>query len=89
MSNLKTGLWSAIGAVLGGAAGATAGWAAVQYRPRARYATEVTKGDVLEDAMTIGGAAGAVAGAFIAGAIAGEPKTNELTAPTSPQLPPK
>jgi hypothetical protein len=84
MSNLKTGLWSAIGAVIGGAVGAAAGKAAIEYRPRVRYrySADEARGDEIEDAMVIGGAAGAVAGAFIAGAAAGEPET-----PPPPQLP--
>ena len=76
MSNLKTGFWSAIGAVVGGAAGAAAGRYAAMARPRVSYATrEGSRADEIEDAMVIGGAAGAVAGAFIAGAAAGEPET--------------
>lgn len=68
MSNAKTGLWSAVGALLGGAAGAAAGHYAAKARPtgRARTAQQV------EDAMVVGGATGAVAGAFIVGALAGE-----------------
>jgi hypothetical protein len=80
MSNAKTGLWSAIGALLGGAAGAAAGrYAAADLRPRVRYAA--ARGDDIEDAMVVGGAAGAVLGAFIGGTVAGE----ELPPPQLPQ----
>jgi len=78
MSNVKTGFWSAIGALAGGVAGAYAGKFAVQQRPRYRYATESRfspvpsrrgpGGTEIEDAMVIGGSAGAVIGAFIGGA---------------------
>lgn len=71
MSNAKTGLLSAFGALLGGVAGAAAGKYAAQMRPRVRYATENGGADV-EDAMVIGGAAGAVVGAFIGGTVGGE-----------------
>lgn len=75
MSNAKTGLLSALGAVLGGAAGATAGYYAAQARPSLRYANaprKRTRGQAVEDAMVVGGATGAVVGAFIVGTIAGE-----------------
>lgn len=79
--NAKTGLWSAFGAVVGGAVGAAAGYAAEQYRPRVRYsAAQKGKGAVIEDAMVIGGAVGATVGAFIGGA-AGSAN------PPPPQLP--
>lgn len=71
MSNAKTGLWSAFGALLGGAAGAFAGRYAAEMRPRVRYVTE-GGGAEIEDAMVIGGAAGAVIGAFIGGTAGGE-----------------
>jgi len=71
MSNAKTGLWSAIGALLGGAVGATAGKYVSQTRPRARYGGGIMPGET-EDAMVVGGAAGAVLGAFVAGASTGE-----------------
>jgi len=85
MSNAKTGLWAAIGALAGGALGATAGHYAAQARPRVRYAAERVRqrratGGEAEDAMVIGGAAGAVLGAFIGGTVMGEE--------TPPQLPP-
>jgi hypothetical protein len=76
----KTGLWSAFGALVGGAAGAMAGQAAVKYRPRVRYAAQ-SKGAEIEDAMVIGGAAGAVLGAFIGGAAGSDDPP--------PQLPPQ
>jgi alcohol dehydrogenase class IV len=75
MSNAKTGIWSAIGAVLGGAAGAAAGNYVAQMRPRVRYANASRKrsrGQHIEDAMVMGGAAGATVGAFLGGTIAGE-----------------
>jgi outer membrane lipoprotein SlyB len=77
MSSASTGFWSALGAVVGGVAGATAGHYAAQYRPRLRYARAVrARGDQeIEDAMVVGGAAGAVVGAFLGGTIAGgDPK---------------
>jgi uncharacterized membrane protein YfcA len=87
MSNAKTGIWSAIGALAGGALGALAGKTAVESRPRSRYAYAPRQGrrgpggaDV-EDGMVVGGAAGAVFGAFLGGAIAGEE-----TPPQPPQL---
>jgi hypothetical protein len=75
MSDAKTGLLSALGAVLGGAAGAAAGYAAARYRPsvQVRYAKSFrrSRGAEIEDAMVIGGASGAVVGAFIGGTLAG------------------
>lgn len=71
MSNAKTGLLSAFGALLGGVAGAAAGHYAANARPRVRYAAE-DRGTDVEDAMVIGGAAGAVVGAFIGGTVGGE-----------------
>jgi len=71
MANAKTGICSAIGAVLGGAAGAAAGRYAAMARPaRARYAGGQSQ--AVEDAMVVGGATGAVVGAFFAGTVAGE-----------------
>ncbi len=70
MSNAKTGLASAVGALVGGALGAVAGNYAAKYRPRARYVT--FRGSSVEDAMVVGGATGAVLGAFIGGTMAGE-----------------
>ncbi len=81
MSSASTGFWSALGAVVGGFAGATAGHYAAQYRPRVRYARAPRGGvDAMEDAMVIGGAAGAVAGAFIGGALADESTPAQITA---------
>jgi branched-subunit amino acid ABC-type transport system permease component len=67
MSNAATGLWSAVGALLGGIAGAATAKYAVQTRPRGR-----ATGSEVEDAMVVGGATGAVLGAFVAGAAMGE-----------------
>lgn len=81
MSNAKTGIWGALGAIVGGFAGATAGKYMATTRPRVRYATEQRReprGTEIEDAMVIGGATGAVLGAFIAGAAAGEGAPPEL-----------
>lgn len=79
MSNARTGFWSGVGAIAGGFAGVYAGrWMATK-RPRVTYARE-SRGDAIEDAMVVGGATGAVAGAFIAGTLAGEE--------TPPALPP-
>ena len=73
MSNPKTGLWSAFGALLGGAMGAAAGHYAAKARPR--DAEGGAGGETVEDAMVIGGATGAVVGAFVGGAASGpEPK---------------
>lgn len=76
MSNAKTGFLSALGAVLGGAAGATAGYYAQQARPRLRFGEarrrKRSRGQATEDAMVIGGATGAALGAFIGGTWAGE-----------------
>ena len=54
MSNAKTGLWSAVGALLGGVAGAFAGKAAVQYMPRKYYGAR--RGVDVADAMATGAA---------------------------------
>lgn len=72
MSNARTGIWSALGALVGGAIGAAGGRYAAQGRPRARYTSKRASGQEIEDAMVIGGAGGAVLGAFLAGAAAGE-----------------
>lgn len=82
MSNAATGLWSGLGALLGGVAGAFAGKYVAQARPRYTYTED--RGHEIEDAMVAGGAAGAVLGAFIGGAAAGEGSP-----PASSQLPPK
>lgn len=79
MSNAKTGLWAAIGALAGGFAGAAAGRYAAEVRPRSRHGYGPDGADV-EDAMVVGGSAGAVLGAFVGGMVAGED-------PTPPQLP--
>jgi hypothetical protein len=75
MSNARTGLWSAVGALFGGIAGAAAAKYAAQARPRGR-----STGAEVEDAMVVGGATGAVLGAFVAGAAMGEE-------PLRPRLP--
>jgi uncharacterized membrane protein YfcA len=76
MSNAATGFWSAIGTVLGGAAGAYAGNRVAHMRPRVRYANaKRSRGQAVEDAMVIGGATGALVGAFLGGTIAGEETT--------------
>jgi hypothetical protein len=89
MSNAKTGIWSALGALLGGVAGATTAKYVVAARPRYRYSYNEQRprrspsGVEIEDAMVVGGAAGAMLGAFVAGTVAGE----DAPAPTTvPQL---
>ena len=91
MANAKTGIWSALGAVVGGVAGAMAGRYAAQARPIHSYANAPhpshrsgIRGRDVEDAMVIGGATGAVVGAFFAGTVAGEDEPPP--APTTPQL---
>lgn len=80
MASAKTGFWSALGALVGGAAGAAAGYYAAQARPALRYAgAHRGRGQELEDAMIVGGAAGSVVGAFIGGAVSSDD--------TPPQLP--
>jgi len=76
MSNARTGLWSAAGALLGGVIGASAAKYTVQARPRGR-----PTGTEVEDAMVVGGAAGAVLGAFVAATAMGEEP------PPRPRLP--
>lgn len=76
----KSGFLSALGAVLGGFAGAAAGFYAPKLRPRSRYAN-APRGQEIEDAMVIGGATGAVVGAFLGGAIGGEDAPPQLTSP--------
>lgn len=76
MSNAKTGIWSALGALVGGLAGAAAGRYAAESRPRNRYAygEEQPRGTEVEDAMVVGAGTGAVVGAFLGGTLAGEPE---------------
>ena len=74
MSNTKTGLWSAFGALLGGAAGAAAGHYAAKTRPTGGKSSV----QQVEDAMVVGGASGAVVGAFIGGALSGEEEPKQL-----------
>ena len=85
MSNARTGFVSAIGALVGGALGAAAGKYASEARPRYRYANAPMprrgpSGADVEDAMVVGGAAGAVLGAFIGGTVAGEDPPPQLPA---------
>lgn len=82
MSDAKTGLWSAFGALAGGALGAAAGHFAAKHRPRVRYSMH-SRGQEIEDAMVVGGAMGAVFGAFIGGAAGAEDPA------PSPRLPPR
>lgn len=72
----KTGLWSAFGALVGGALGAAAGNYAAKARPR--YAGGRTRGEEVEDAMVVGGASGAVLGAFIGGAASSPEQPKQL-----------
>lgn len=72
MASAKVGILSALGAVVGGALGATAGRYAATARPRVRYAAQRGRGHEIEDAMVVGGAAGAVFGAFVAGTLASD-----------------
>lgn len=76
MSNARTGFWSALGAVAGGAAGAYAGRYVAIHRPRITYTGEAkhrrSKGQHIEDAMVVGGGVGATLGAFIVGTVAAE-----------------
>ena len=84
MSDAKTGIWSAVGAVIGGAAGALAGRYAATMRPRVRYAAAL-RGVEIEDAMVVGGATGAVVGAFIGGALGSGTSVSQSTLPSNPQ----
>lgn len=84
MANAKTGLWSAFGALLGGVAGAAAGHYAATMRPRVRAELGIGGADI-EDAMVIGGATGAVLGAFIGGAAGGESAPAAAALPSNPQ----
>jgi len=68
--NAATGMWSALGAILGGVAGAAAAKYVVERRPRGRGAPHGSS--EVEDAMVVGGAAGAVLGSFVAGAATAE-----------------
>ena len=91
MSNAKTGIFSALGALVGGLADAAAGRYAAESRPRYRYSYSEDRtgrrappGTEVEDAMVVGAGAGAVVGAFLGGTLAGEPEPP--AAPTPPQL---
>lgn len=100
MSNPSTGLWSALGALAGGAAGAYAAKYVAQARPRFQYASApgasppptrrrppAGSGESIEDAMIVGGALGAMVGAFVGGTAAGEPAPAAQTAalPAAPK----
>ncbi len=76
MSNARTGLWSAVGALFGGVVGAYAGKVVAQHAPRKYYG-----GTNVADAMATGAAGGAVIGAFAAGTMAGEPAQHLALAP--------
>ena len=77
--NTKAGFWSALGAVVGSVVGATAAKYAVQARPRHRY-DEDPDGPGVDAASIMGGAAGAIIGAFVGGAVgAPEEPLPELT----------
>lgn len=82
MASAKTGLAAAVGAILGGAAGAAAGRYAALNRPRLRYTTgearRKSRGQAVEDAMVVGGATGATLGAFLGGTIAGSDPPKQL-----------
>jgi uncharacterized membrane protein YfcA len=82
MSNAKTGLAAAVGAIFGGAVGAAAGRYAALNRPRLRYTTGESRrkgrGQAVEDAMVIGGGVGATVGAFLGGTIAGNDPPKQL-----------
>jgi MFS family permease len=71
MANAKTGALSAFGAILGGVLGAAAGKYAQEFRPRHRGRGRPGYTEI-EDSMVIGGAAGSVLGAFIAGTAGAE-----------------
>ncbi len=76
MSNARTGLWSAVGALFGGVVSAYAGKVVAQHAPRKYYG-----GINVADAMATGAAGGAVIGAFAAGTMAGEPAQHLALAP--------
>lgn len=76
MSDVKAGIWSALGAIAGGAAGAFAGRYAAQMRPRGYGARRSSQ--ELEDAMVVGGSAGAVLGAFFGGTIGADEPPKQL-----------
>jgi len=78
VASARTGIWSAVGAFVLGTVGALAGREVAKAHPGVRYAVRRRSGHVT-DVMVAGGAAGAVVGAFIGGALAGD----------TPALPPK
>jgi hypothetical protein len=75
MSKAKTAIFSAIGAILGGVAGAAIGW----------YAQ--SSGDAIAHAMVVGGIVGAVDGAFLAGTMLASNLAGEPEPGSTPQLP--
>lgn len=77
MASARTGVWSAIGALVVGAAGAFTGREVARRYPVVRYSLNRGRGGRVTDAMVAGGAAGAVVGAFIGGALSGN-STPEL-----------
>jgi hypothetical protein len=88
MSNAKTGVLSAFGALLGGAAGAFAGRYAVQMRPRTQSSRRVSYQEV-EDAMVIGAGAGSVIGAFVGGTLGGEEAPQVVAVAARPTVQPQ
>jgi uncharacterized protein YcfJ len=66
----KTGIWSAIGALAGGVAGAAVGHYAAGTHRRMHYSAE--RNSPVADAMVTGGAIGAVFGAFLGGTVAND-----------------
>jgi len=83
MSNAITGIWSGLGALVGGVAGAYAGRYAAKSRPRHTYGSSPHD---IEDAMVVGGAAGALVGAFVAATVTSpsEEKPAPQVAPVAP-----
>jgi uncharacterized membrane protein YfcA len=77
--NAKTGFWSAFGALAGGALGAVAGKYAVQMPLRYRYAEQPRRRGEVEDAMVIGGAAGAMIGSFFGAAVSAPEESPQLS----------
>jgi hypothetical protein len=78
--NSKAGFWSAVGALVGGVVGAASAKYAAEVRPRSRLRYDaMQEGSPVEDAMIIGGAAGAVLGAFVGGAAGASEETPQIT----------
>lgn len=72
MASARTGVWSALGALVVGAAGALAGREIARAYPDVTYSLRRRRGGPVTDAMVAGGAAGAIVGAFIGGALSGD-----------------